>query len=44
MIILSCRRESKRGCSTEKAIVIESSLYDFAVHGNPEADLSDEGF
>ena len=44
MIILSSRSESKLGCSAEKTVVIESSLYDFAVHGNPDAALSDEGF
>ena len=49
MIILSSRSESKRVCS---AVVLhdynvklaESSLYDFAVHGNPDAALSDKGF
>ena len=44
MIILTCRSESKLGCSTEKTVVIESSLYDFAVNGNLDAALSDEGF
>ena len=44
MIILSRRGESKLGSSTEKTIVIESSLYNFAVHGNPDAALLDEGF